>query len=151
MYYSKERFLDQQDLVSLTDKIVAPGTTLKFLDIIENTIEENGVEQFNDYIICADSTGKKYKLSIRSYLRMISTDYMYIPDGGSAYELPQSITILNSTDDLLNGCKQYKERCYKRYVEFLQCDIDYPELIDGGLSDNHNTDPKQIYTISTKF
>jgi len=153
--YSKKRAYQQVATGAFKSKIHNDGEVLNFTDIIEDSFTNNNGNQVpNDSILCVNSEGKKIKLPVREYLKMNTKDneQHFSSEGDSdVIKLPASITIVSGEGrEDRNGNPIYPIFAYKLAEDFLAegSDLEWDDLVAGGLKDEHPFDQVQNYTVA---
>ncbi|MDH5533919.1 MAG: hypothetical protein OEX81_05860 [Candidatus Pacebacteria bacterium] len=151
MNYSKKRAMAQIAAFSLKSKIVAPGTSLKLVDIQTGSFEQNGNEVANDVMLCETKDGN-LRVPVREFLKMKNSDGTPVfksEEGSDEVSFPNNFKIVSSkprTDR--DGNAIYPTYAYKKVDDFFDGAIDWNGLVDGGLKKDHGFDQVQDYTIS---
>lgn len=150
MKMSKERVNAQLNITPCNGIKFPSGTVLKTIDVTEHN-DNNG--QPADYITLEDLDGKLYSMSIRSFLSLRG-DNVTKPQEGEV-RLADLITIVSSEDRVSSGgITMYPNFAYKGFDEFCnsaQSYDDYKDLLNSGLFDGNTLEPKQYYTVETKY
>jgi hypothetical protein len=148
--YSKERAMAQVSADSLKATILEPGTTLKMVDMVENTFKQGTKEVPADYMLMETSAGRTLRLPVRELFKMKSENgpIMSTENGADEVGIPTGLKVVASEDRLdRDGDKIYPIFAYNKGQEMLDSgEIDWTALKKGGLKAGTFA-PVQNYTV----
>lgn len=133
-------------------KKIAPNTQLIALSVVEGTMTQRktGALVPNDIGIFQNIEGMRFRIPMREFLNFKLSDDRTISNYLEEFgRLPDKIMILKSSERTdKNGVIMYPIEAYVLAKEFLNEEINYQDLLNGGFSEGHKFDALQDYVIA---
>ena len=155
MNYSQERAQQQIQANALKSKKIPKGTKLNFKEIITgNFTDSRGNEVPNDQILAIDPDGKRIKIPVREYLKMIvegGGEHYSGESGRDTVKFPAGIEIKSSKNRVDKDDNPiFPVHAYNLADDFLATgsEMQWADLVAGKVKDVHPFDVVQDYTIS---
>ena len=153
--YSKSRILSQTRMPNAVSKNLKKGETFTITDVKESSYTDKVTKQErnSDYLVLKNADGVVSKLAVKEFTRMS------VLDGGTHYagseddgiELPINFTVSTMKPRLNNKNEpMFSTYAYKLAPQLIAGEIDYVQMVDGGVLDEHPFEALQDYTIEVK-
>lgn len=151
--YPTERFSGILRAQPLRFKKIPLNTHLIAVSVVVGTMIQRKTRVIvpNDVGIFQDVSGKKrYRIPMREFVNFNLSEGKTISDYQEEFKrLPDQIMVVASSDRVnQNGKIMYPIEAYLLSKEFLNEEINYQDLLNGGMKEGHTFDAIQDYTVA---